>query len=188
MPDFSPFTRPNAHKEAPMRIILSGLALLFALVAVAQAQISEHHLTIARQAVAISGKASEKITVNGTIPGQTLRFSEGDEAVIHVTNRMDRTTSIHWHGLLLPDAMDGVPGFGGFPGIAPGETFTYRFTIRQNGTYWYHAHSSAQEQDGLYGALITQPYLEGELYAQDVREKKHRHRPRRVRNRPSDPL
>lgn len=139
------------------RTILACLALLFILPGFAQARTNEYHLVIDRQTVDINGQSSKKITVNGTIPGPTLRFSEGDEAVLHVTNRMDRETSIHWHGLLLPDAMDGVPGFGGFPGIAPGETFTYRFTIRQNGTYWYHAHSGAQEQDGLYGALIITP-------------------------------
>lgn len=139
------------------RTLLPSLALLLILAGFAQARTAEYHLVIDRQAVDITGKSIEKITVNGTIPGPTLRFSEGDEAIIHVTNRMDRPTSIHWHGLLLPDAMDGVPGFGGFPGIASGETFTYRFTIRQNGTYWYHAHSGAQEQDGLYGALIITP-------------------------------
>ncbi len=86
-----------------------------------------------------------------------MRFQEGDDAVVHVTNHMDVPTSIHWHGILLPGEMDGVPGFNGFPGIAPGETFTYRFKIRQTGTYWYHAHSQGQEQDGLYGSLIFSP-------------------------------
>lgn len=134
---------------------LIGLTLLASFPA--QAKTSEYHLTIDRQPVNITGKTVRKITVNGSIPGPTLRFTDGDEAVIHVTNKMDESSSIHWHGLLLPGEMDGVPGFSGFPGIAPGQTFTYRFKIRQTGTYWYHAHSMGQEQDGLYGSLIIDP-------------------------------
>ena len=90
-------------------------------------------------------------------PGPTLEFTAGDEAVIHVTNNMNEDTSVHWHGLILPGEMDGVPGLNGFPGIKPGETFTYRFNLRQDGTYWYHAHSMAQEQDGHYGSIIIHP-------------------------------
>lgn len=90
-------------------------------------------------------------------PGPTLRFVEGEEVVIVVTNHLEEASSIHWHGLLLPGAMDGVPGFNGFEGIKPGTTFTYRFKVRQSGTYWYHAHSRGQEQDGLYGAIIVRP-------------------------------
>lgn len=116
-----------------------------------------YHLDIARGVVTISGKPVNKITVNGGIPGPVLRFTEGDEATITVTNHLNEDTSVHWHGLLLPGAMDGVPGFNGFPGIAPGETFTYHFPLRQAGTYWYHAHSLGQEQDGLYGALVVTP-------------------------------
>ena len=117
----------------------------------------EYHLTIERSAVNITGKPARKVTVNGGIPGPLLKFTEGDEAVIHVTNTMQEQTSIHWHGLLLPPGMDGVPGLGGFDGIDPGETFTYRFPIRQHGTYWYHAHSLAQEQDGQYGGMVITP-------------------------------
>lgn len=120
-------------------------------------QAREYDLVIAREIVNITGHPVRKITVNGSIPAPTLRFTEGEEAVVHVTNRMNVPTSIHWHGILIPAAMDGVPGFNGFPGIAPGETFTYRFKIRQTGTYWYHAHSQGQEQDGLYGSLIFAP-------------------------------
>ncbi len=123
----------------------------------ALAQTTEYHLTIERQPVNITGKTIKKITVNGTIPGPTLRFTEGDDAVIHVKNNMKEDTSIHWHGILLPDAMDGVPGLGGFHGIKPGKTFTYRFKIRQTGTYWYHAHSAGQEQDGHYGSMVLLP-------------------------------
>lgn len=136
--------------------ILTLLGLLL-LILPHQVQAEEYSLTIARESVNITGNTVEKITVNGTIPGPTLRFTEGEDVTIHVTNKMDEDTSIHWHGLLLPDEMDGVPGFGGFPGIKPGETFTYRFKIRQDGTYWYHAHSMGQEQDGHYGSIVIKP-------------------------------
>ena len=85
-----------------------------------------------------------------------LEFREGDIALIKVRNRMDVPTSIHWHGILLPPGMDGVPNIS-FPAIAPGETFTYRFPIRQSGTYWYHSHSNLQEQRGVYGAIVIHP-------------------------------
>ena len=136
-----------------------AFALLLPLFAAlpANAKTVTYDLTIAREVVNITGNSVEKITVNGSIPGPTLRFTEGDDAVINVTNHMDKTSSIHWHGLLLPGVMDGVPGFNNFPGIAPGATFTYRFKLRQNGSYWYHAHSMGQEQDGLYGAIIIDP-------------------------------
>ncbi len=133
--------------------LLFGLLILTSM----QAQAGEYSLTIAREPVNITGNSVKKITVNGSIPGPTLRFQEGEEVTIHVTNKMDEDTSVHWHGLLLPDEMDGVPGLGGFPGIKPGETFTYRFKIRQDGTYWYHAHSMGQEQDGHYGSIVIAP-------------------------------
>lgn len=123
----------------------------------AYAKTSEYNLTIERLPVNITGTPIKKVTVNGGIPAPTLRFTEGDDAVINVTNKMDVATSIHWHGLILPGEMDGVPTFNKFPGIMPGETFTYRFKAKQTGTYWYHAHSGAQEQDGLYGSLIFSP-------------------------------
>lgn len=134
-----------------------ALLMVGVISAPAYAKTVEYNLTIERLPVNITGTPLQKITVNGGIPAPTLRFTEGDEAVIHVTNKMDVETSIHWHGLLLPDSMDGVPTFGGFPGIGAGKTFTYRFKARQTGTYWYHAHSGAQEQDGLYGSLIFAP-------------------------------
>ena len=113
-------------------------------------------LTIAETDLELGGRAGRAVAVNGTVPGPLLRFREGDEAVIHVTNRLDEDTSIHWHGILVPNEMDGVPGVT-FPGISPGETFTYRFPIRQYGTYWYHSHSGLQEQSGHYGALLIDP-------------------------------
>ena len=123
----------------------------------AHAKTTEYDLTIDRTPVTITGKTLVKVTANGGIPAPTLRFVEGDDAVIRVTNKMNEDTSIHWHGLILPGGMDGVPGFNDFLGIPPGETFTYRFKIKQTGTYWYHAHSMGQEQDGLYGSIIAAP-------------------------------
>jgi FtsP/CotA-like multicopper oxidase with cupredoxin domain len=134
------------------RGLLAGLLLLGS-----TAQAAEYRLDIARETVNVTGTPVKKITINGSIPGPTLRFREGEEVTIHVTNHMDVATSVHWHGLLLPGAMDGVPGMNGFDGIAPGATFTYHFPIRQSGTYWYHAHSMGQEQDGLYGSIIAAP-------------------------------
>ena len=116
-----------------------------------------YHLDIARKEINLTGKSVKKITINGTIPGPVLRFEEGEDVVINVTNHLDEDTSIHWHGFLLPAQMDGVPGANGFDGIKPNQTFTYRFKIRQSGTYWYHSHSNAQEQDGHYGAIVITP-------------------------------
>jgi CopA family copper-resistance protein len=93
------------------------------------------------------------VTINGTVPGPLVRLREGGEAILRVTNGLEEDTSIHWHGLLLPPGMDGVPGVS-FAGIKAGEHFTYRFPVRQNGTYWYHSHSAGQEQAGHYGPLI----------------------------------
>ena len=94
--------------------------------------------------------------VNGSVPGPTLRLREGDDVTIAVTNHLPVESSIHWHGLRLPAPMDGVPGLS-FPGIAPDQTFVYRFLLRQHRTYWYHSHSGFQEQTGQYGALIIDP-------------------------------
>ncbi len=113
-------------------------------------------LVIARTPFTVDGRKGSAVTVNGTVPGPLLRFREGQEAVIRVTNKLDESTSIHWHGILLPPEMDGVPGVT-FAGIKPGETFTYRFTFKQSGTYWYHSHSGGQELEGLYGPLIVDP-------------------------------
>ena len=96
------------------------------------------------------------IGYNGSSPGPTLRFKEGEEVVINVTNNLEEATSIHWHGLILPYQMDGVPGIS-FPGIEPGETFTYRIPVSQSGTYWFHSHSGFQEPDGAYGSIIIEP-------------------------------
>ncbi|MDC5467108.1 copper resistance system multicopper oxidase [Acinetobacter baumannii] len=122
------------------------------------AAIKEYHLNINEQQVNVTGKPLKRITVNGKFTAPLLEFKEGDEAVIHVHNQLkNQDTSLHWHGLLLPGLMDGVPGFNNFKGIAPNGDFVYRFKVKQNGTYWYHAHSKGQEQDGLYGPLVIYP-------------------------------
>ena len=113
-------------------------------------------LTIGEAPINITGRRRTATAVNGQVPGPTLRLREGDNVTIDVTNRLSEPTSIHWHGFRLPNPMDGVPGLT-FPGIMPGETFTYRFPIVQNGTYWYHSHSGMQEQTGLYGPVILEP-------------------------------
>ncbi len=122
-------------------------------------------IEIARTAVDVGGRGGRAITMNGTIPGPLIRFREGGEAVIHVTNRLEEDTSIHWHGIILPNAMDGVPNVN-FPGIRPGETFTYRYPVEQSGTYWYHSHSRLQEQLGHYGPMVIDP-AEPEPYDYD---------------------
>ncbi|MGH8272835.1 MAG: copper resistance system multicopper oxidase, partial [Gammaproteobacteria bacterium] len=116
----------------------------------------EYNLVIARTPINITGKTATAITVNGQLPAPTLHWREGEHVVIHVTNKLKVPTSVHWHGILLPAAMDGVPGIS-YMGIAPGTTFTYRFTVKQSGTYWYHSHTAGQEQEGLYGALEIAP-------------------------------
>ncbi|WP_372016896.1 copper resistance system multicopper oxidase [Pseudoxanthomonas sp. 10H] len=118
---------------------------------------TDFDLAIGASEVNITGRARQAITVNGRLPAPILRWREGDTVALRVANRLaDAPTSIHWHGILLPANMDGVPGMS-FDGIAPGESWLYRFTLRQSGTYWYHSHSMFQEQAGLYGAIIVDP-------------------------------
>ena len=131
--------------------------LLLGVVLSVASQAAEYQLEIRKETVNITGKPMQRITVNHQFPAPTLTWREGEEVVVRVTNHMNEPSSVHWHGLLLPGYMDGVKGFNGYPGIEPGQTFTYRFTVKQNGTYWYHAHTKGQEQDGLYGALIIHP-------------------------------
>ncbi len=113
-------------------------------------------LAVGRARVAVDGRTSGAVLVNGNFPAPLLRWREGDEVTINVANHLDEDTSIHWHGILLPAGMDGVPGVS-FPGIRPHETFTYRFPVKQAGTYWYHSHSGFQEQVGHYGPIIIDP-------------------------------
>jgi CopA family copper-resistance protein len=119
---------------------------------------TDFNLTIGQQAVNFTGAPRIATTVNGSLPAPILRWREGDTVALRVTNLLPETSSIHWHGIILPSAMDGVPGIAtGFNGIKPGETFTYQFPVVQSGTYWYHSHSGFQEQTGLYGPIIIDP-------------------------------
>jgi len=113
-------------------------------------------LYIGQTPVNITGRPRTALTVNGSLPGPLLRWREGDTVTLRVRNRLAQDTSIHWHGILLPSDMDGVPGLS-FAGIAPGGDYRYRFTLRQSGTYWYHSHSGLQEQAGVYGAIVIEP-------------------------------
>ncbi len=114
------------------------------------------NLDIGETPVNFTGAARVATTINGSVPAPTLRWREGDEITIHVRNRLQESTSIHWHGIILPFQMDGVPGLS-FAGIPAGATFTYRFKVEQSGTYWYHSHSGFQEQTGMYGAIVVEP-------------------------------
>ena len=113
-------------------------------------------LEIADAAFNVDGRAGHAIVINGTIPAPLIRLREGETVRLAVTNHLNEDTSIHWHGLLVPMEMDGVPGVS-FPGIKPHSTFTYEFPLKQSGTYWYHSHSGLQEQLGHYGPLIIDP-------------------------------
>ncbi len=115
-------------------------------------------LDIAYRTVNFTGKERTATAISGSVPGPILRWREGDRVTLRVSNHLAHDTSIHWHGLILPAEMDGVPGIS-FDGIKPGETFTYQFDVRQNGTFWYHSHSGFQEQTGLYGAIVIEPQL-----------------------------
>ena len=140
----APFAKAAAAAEGA---VLGGAAVLRG---------SEFDLVIDESPVNFTGAPRMATTINGSIPAPTLRWREGDTVTIRVTNRMRESTSIHWHGIILPYQMDGVPGIS-FPGIAPGETFTYRFKVDQSGTFWYHSHSGMQEQTGMYGAIVIEP-------------------------------
>jgi CopA family copper-resistance protein len=125
---------------------------------------TDFNLTIGETLVDFTGTPGVATTVNGSLPAPILRWREGDTVTLRVSNTTREMTSIHWHGMLLPAEMDGVPGIS-FHGISPGETFVYRFPVRQSGTYWYHSHSGFQEQTGLYGAIVIDPAREGAFHA-----------------------
>ncbi len=135
--------REPAWAQAPQRrdpAVLSG---------------TDFDLRIGETAINVTGKARTALTINGSMPGPTVRLKEGDTVTLRVANALDDDTSIHWHGLILPANMDGVPGLS-FSGIHPGTTYDYRFTVKQNGTYWYHSHSGFQEQQGVYAPLVIE--------------------------------
>ncbi|GBF31518.1 copper resistance protein A [bacterium MnTg04] len=113
-------------------------------------------IDIGYKTVNYTGRERPATTFNGSVPGPILRWREGDRVTLRVTNHLAHDSSIHWHGIILPANMDGVPGIS-FDGIKPGETFTYQFDVRQNGTFWYHSHSRFQEQTGMYGAIVIEP-------------------------------
>jgi len=117
---------------------------------------TEFSLRIGETDVNLTGRPRTALTINDSLPGPLLRWKEGDTITLDVANGLDEDTSIHWHGIILPANMDGVPGLS-FSGIHPGQSYRYRFTVKQHGTYWYHSHSGFQEQQGVYGPLIIEP-------------------------------
>jgi L-ascorbate oxidase len=139
-----------------MNRFIAGFAALLTVLPVAAAQAGTYDLTIGKTQTSVTGKPKTVLTINGTVPGPTLHFREGEEVTINVTNTLDVDTSLHWHGLVLPFRQDGVPDIS-FDGIKAGGTFTYRFPIRQSGTYWFHSHTGFQEQEGMYGSIIIAP-------------------------------
>ncbi|MDH3547631.1 MAG: multicopper oxidase domain-containing protein, partial [Gammaproteobacteria bacterium] len=125
--------------------------------AAAQHRAHDHFdLRIGATSIDVSGRTATAFGINGSVPGPLLRFREGDRVTLDVRNDLGVDSSIHWHGLLLPTNMDGVPGMS-FAGIRPGESYHYEFDVIQNGTYWYHSHSDLQEQSGVYGPIIIDP-------------------------------
>ncbi|MDY2585987.1 multicopper oxidase domain-containing protein [Winogradskyella aquimaris] len=129
--------------------------------------IKEYNLTIEENKMTLGGVTAKAMTINGSIPGPVLEFYEGELAIINVTNKMDEETSVHWHGLILPNFYDGVP-YLNTPPIEPGETFQYRIPINQSGTYWYHSHTMLQEQKGVYGSIIIHPKEKTLEYDKDL--------------------
>ena len=145
------------RRRAAIGVVAAWLLLAAGTVS---AEAGSHDITIERHVVNVTGRERVGMLINGQLPGPVLRLQEGEDAVINVRNRLDENVSIHWHGLIVPPGMDGVPGIspGYGDGIKPGETFTYRFKVRQAGTYWFHSHSSGeQEQLGMYAPLIVEP-------------------------------
>ena len=139
----------------PLWLDLAPSAIAASRVGAPELRGTDFDLVIENQPVNFTGKPRVATMINGSIPAPTLRWRLGDTITLRVTNRLRETTSIHWHGIILPFEMDGVPGIS-YPGIGPGETFTYRFKVQQTGTYWYHSHSANQEQTGMYGAIVVE--------------------------------
>ncbi|MFI8465227.1 copper resistance system multicopper oxidase [Stutzerimonas stutzeri] len=153
-------TRRTFIKGLAATGILGGLGMwrvpVWAVTSPGQANVltgNDFDLFIGEIPVNITGAARTAMTINGSLPGPILRWREGDTVTLRVRNRLHEDTSIHWHGLILPANMDGVPGLS-FHGIAPDGMYEYKFDVNQNGTYWYHSHSGLQEQAGVYGALV----------------------------------
>jgi CopA family copper-resistance protein len=138
-----------------MKKLVFVVGMLYLMSASILTNAGEYNITVDKVQIDTGDFVKEGIGYNGASPGPVLRFKEGEDVTINVTNNLNVSTSIHWHGLILPFEMDGVPGIS-FKGIAPGETFTYKFPITQNGTYWFHSHSGFQEPDGAYGAIVIE--------------------------------
>lgn len=140
----------------------SSIALFFACLFITHSSYAKtvsYTLELREEVVNFTGKNVRALTVNHSLPAPTLEFEEGDDALITVVNHLKEDSSVHWHGLLVPNDQDGVPGVTGLP-IKGGTSFTYRFPIKQSGTYWYHSHTGLQEQRGLYGAIVIHPKTE----------------------------
>ncbi len=144
--------------KLPFLLIWLSGALFFPALAqnINNLPVHEYSLTISKETVNLAGKEVTGMTVNGSIPGPTLRFTEGEYAVIYVKNTIDVETSVHWHGILLPNFYDGVP-YLTTPPIKPGTTLKYEFPLKQSGTYWYHSHTMLQEQSGVFGSIVIEP-------------------------------
>ena len=148
-------------------LLLAALFIMAQLPLIAKTDTTTYHLTLRQEKVNKTGEEVTGMTVNGSIPGPTLRFTEGGYAVIFVKNEMDVETSVHWHGLLLPNFYDGVP-YLTTPPIEPGETQKYEFPLKQSGTYWYHSHTMLQEQSGVYGSIVIEPKKETLNYDKEL--------------------
>ena len=148
-------------------LILFTLIVLTQLPSRAQTDTTTYHLTLKQEKVNKAGKEVFGMTINNSIPGPTLRFTEGGYAVIYVKNNMNVETSIHWHGLLLPNFFDGVP-YLTTPPIKPGEVQKYEFPLKQSGTYWYHSHTMLQEQSGVYGSILIEPKEKKLVYDKEL--------------------
>jgi len=157
----APISRRNLLKAAGSAALIhqfGAFSGIYDLMSVRDAKAASNQvdLVVDNYGLDIDGRIGKAVSVGGSVPGQLVRLKEGEEAELRVINRLDEPTSIHWHGIILPYEMDGVPGVT-YPGVAPGESFTHRFTVKQSGTYWYHSHSGFQEQRGMFGPLIIDP-------------------------------
>lgn len=155
-----------AASALPMPAWARGTSLVHAKQGFGEVSGEDIELAIGNHHFSAGGRVGHAIAVNGTVPGPLIRLHEGQKVRLNVTNNLDEDSSIHWHGLLLPFQFDGVPGVS-FPGIRPGERFTYEFPIRQSGTYWWHSHSGLQEQAGHYGPIIVESAAPDPRYDRD---------------------
>ena len=140
-------------KNLKYRVIGTLIICMVGLNIYAQTDTTEYRISISEMNMNVTGKDRTALAIDGQIPGPTLRFKEGDFAVIYVKNDLDVETSVHWHGLILPNYYDGVP-YLTTPPIEPGETQKYEFPLIHSGTYWYHSHTGLQEQLGVYGSIV----------------------------------